>query len=139
MKANMLFDKTISTLERSLNLRAQNQKLITSNIANMDTPNFKAFKMMMGEEMQDAAGNQPQLNMTRTQVGHLATASQGSADLGRIERVEEDPLALRGDGNTVELDREMANLAENTLLYNTATRIISSKFKMLRDVIKGGQ
>ena len=139
MKANMLFDNTMSTLERSLNLRAQNQKLITSNIANMDTPNFKAFKMMVGEEMQDAAGNQPQLSMTRTQVGHLATASSGSSDLGRIERVEEDPLALRGDGNTVELDREMANLAENTLLYNTATRIISSKFKMLKDVIKGGQ
>ena len=95
--------------------------------------------MMVGEEMQDAAGNQPQLSMTRTQVGHLATASSGSSDLGRIERVEKDPLALRGDGNTVELDREMANLAENTLLYNTATRIISSKFKMLKDVIKGGQ
>jgi flagellar basal body rod protein FlgB len=37
------------------------------------------------------------------------------------------------------LDTEMANLAENTLMYNTATRIISNKFKLLRDVIKGGQ
>ena len=139
MKATMLFDKTMTTLERSLDLRAQNQKLITSNIANMDTPNFKAFKMMVGEEMQNADGNQSPLSMTRTQVGHLTSASNGSMGPGRIERVEEDPLSMRGDGNTVELDREMANLAENTLLYNTATRIISSKFKILKDAIKGGQ
>ena len=46
---------------------------------------------------------------------------------------------MRGDGNTVELDTEMANLAENTLKYNTTTRIISNKFKLLKDVIKGGQ
>ena len=138
MKANTLFDQTMATLERSLNLRAHNQKLITSNIANMDTPNFKAFKMMVDEEMQNADGNQPRLNMTRTRAGHLSTTTD-ALDLGRIERVEEDPLSLRGDGNTVELDHEMANLAENTLLYNTATRIISSKFKMLKDAIKGGQ
>jgi flagellar basal-body rod protein FlgB len=138
MKANMLFDKTMTTLERSLNLRSRNQKLIVSNIANMDTPNFKAFKVMVGEAMENANGNTTRLSMTRTQVGHLNTAP-GATDPGRIERIEEAPLSLRGDGNTVELDHEMANLAENTLLYNTATRIISSKFKTLRDVIKGGQ
>jgi len=138
MKANVLFDKTMATLERSLNMRSQNQKLIVSNIANMDTPNFKAFKMMVGEEMDNSAGQTPRLTMTRTQVGHMITPA-GSTDMERVERVEEDPMSLRGDGNTVELDREMTNLAENTLLYNTATRIISNKFKMLKDVIKGGQ
>lgn len=139
MKANLLFDKTMGALERSLNVRSQNQKLIVSNIANLDTPNFKAFKMMVGEAMQGASEQAPRMRMTRTQVGHLATAPPGAADLERIERVEENSLGLRGDGNTVELDREMANLAENTLLYNAATRIISNKFKTLKDVIKGGQ
>ena len=139
MKSNMLFDKTMGSLERTLDLRSQNQKLIVSNIANLDTPNFKAFKMMVGEAMQDAAGQTPHLRMTRTQAGHLATTTPGAGEVGRIERVEENPMGLRGDGNTVELDREMANLAENTLLYNTATRIISNKFKTLKDVIKGGQ
>lgn len=138
MKANLLFGKTLTALERSLNLRSQNQKLIVSNIANMDTPNFKAFKMMVGEAVQRASGEPPRLNMTRTQAGHL-TPTSTPMDMGRIERIEEDPMALRGDGNTVELDREMANLAENTLMYNTATRIIANKFKTLKDVIKGGQ
>lgn len=138
MKANMIFDKTMTSLERSLNLRAANQKLIVSNIANLDTPNFKAFKMMMAETMQSEPGQASPLRMTRTQEGHVAS-TVSSSEMGRVERVEKDPLGLRGDGNTVELDREMANLAENTLMYNTATRIISNKFKLLKDVIKGGQ
>jgi flagellar basal-body rod protein FlgB len=138
MKTNFIFDKTMASLERSLNYRSMNQKLIVSNIANMDTPNYKAFKMMVDEKMQEPSNAEPQLNMTRTQVGHLDITGNAT-DLGRVERMENNSLSLRGDGNTVELDTEMANLAENTLMYNTATRIISNKFKLLRDVIKGGQ
>lgn len=138
MKTNFIFDRTMASMERSLNYRSMNQKLIVSNIANMDTPNYKAFKMMVDEKMQDASNAKPQLSMTRTQVGHLDIKGNPT-DLGHVERVENNPLSLRGDGNTVELDTEMANLAENTLMYNTATRIISNKFKLLRDVIKGGQ
>lgn len=138
MKTNFLFDKTMTSLERSLNLRSMNQKLIVSNIANMDTPRYKAFKMMVDEKLQDAAQGGPRLTMTRTQVGHLNTTGKSLAS-GRVARVESNDLSLRGDGNTVELDTEMANLAENTLKYNTTTRIISNKFKLLKDVIKGGQ
>ena len=138
MKTNFIFDKNMTALERSLNYRAMNQKLIVSNIANMDTPNYKAFKMMVDEKMQSASKDNSQLSMTRTQISHMDI--NGSAtDLGNVERVESNPLSLRGDGNTVELDTEMTNLAENTLMYNTATRIISNKFKLLKDVIKGGQ
>ncbi len=138
MKTNFIFDKNMTALERSLNYRSMNQKLIVSNIANMDTPNYKAFKMMVDEKMQADAKDKPQLNMTRTQIGHMDITGNAS-DLGNVERLESNPLSLRGDGNTVELDTEMANLAENTLMYNTATRIISNKFKLLKDVIKGGQ
>jgi flagellar basal-body rod protein FlgB len=138
MKMNALFDQTMASLERSLNLRAMNQKLIVSNVANLDTPNFKAFKMVVDEALQDTSSSTPSLRMTRTQPAHMGLAA-AEGEAVRVERVEENPLSLRGDGNTVELDREMANLAENTLLYNTATRIIANKFTTLKDVIKGGQ
>lgn len=138
MKMNALFDRTMASLERSLNLRAMNQKLIVSNVANLDTPNFKAFKMVVDEALQDTQNSAPTLRMTRTQPGHLGL-STAKGEAVRVERVAENPLSLRGDGNTVELDTEMANLAENTLLYNTATRIIANKFATLKDVIKGGQ
>lgn len=138
MKMNAIFGKTLASLERTLDTRSMNQKLIVSNISNLDTPNFKAFKMMMDEEIQDGAGSAPPLHMTRTRSAHLDMTSRPTAG-GRIERVEENPLSLRGDGNTVELDNEMTNLAENTLMYNTATRIIANKFSFLKEVIKGGQ
>jgi len=138
MTTNFIFDKNMSALERSLNYRSMNQKLIVSNIANMDTPHYKAFKMMVDEKMQGSSSDKPQLSMTRTQVGHMDITGNAT-EMGNVERVEDNPLSLRGDGNTVELDTEMTNLAENTLMYNTATRIISNKFKLLRDVIKGGQ
>lgn len=138
MKVNALFDRTLTSLERSLNLRALNQKLIVSNVANLDTPNFKAFKMVVDEALQDRDGQHLALSMTRTQTAHLAPSSR-TMDAVPLERVDENPLSLRGDGNTVELDSEMANLAENTLMYNTATRIIANKFSLLKDVIKGGQ
>jgi flagellar basal-body rod protein FlgB len=138
MKMNALFDRTLTSLERSLNLRALNQKLIVSNIANLDTPNFKAFKMVVDEALQNSSGQPAALSMTRTQARHL-TPHTSTIESTRFERVDENPLSLRGDGNTVELDSEMANLAENTLMYNTATRIIANKFSLLKDVIKGGQ
>jgi flagellar basal-body rod protein FlgB len=138
MKMNAIFGKTLASLERTLDTRSMNQKLIVSNISNLDTPNFKAFKMMMDEEIQDGAGSAAPLHMTRTRSAHLDMTPRPMAG-GRIERVEENPLSLRGDGNTVELDNEMTNLAENTLMYNTATRIIANKFSFLKDVIKGGQ
>lgn len=138
MKMNLLFGKTLASLERSLNLRSANQKLIVSNVANLDTPNYKAFKMMVNEAMHGSADQPAQIKMIRTQSRHMA-ASALSTDTARLERVENNALSLRGDGNTVELDTEMANLAENTLMYNTAARIISNKFKLLRETIKGGQ
>ena len=136
MKMTALFSQTMASLERALDRGALNQKLIVSNVANLDTPHYKAFKMMVDEALQDGGG-QPPLAMTRTRSNHVGTPA-APFHPGRIERVAENPLSLRGDGNTVELDTEMANLAENTLRYNTATRILANKFSLLKDVIKGG-
>ena len=47
-------------------------------------------------------------------------------------------FSVRGDGNTVDLDRTMGKLAENTLLYKTAAQLISRKFSGLKSAIRGG-
>jgi len=52
---------------------------------------------------------------------------------------ETEQTTLRKDGNTVDLDREMAKLSENNLMYNALAQIISRKFAGLKDAIKGGQ
>ena len=137
MKADLLFGNTMALLERSLDLRASNQKLIVSNLANLDTPNYKAFKMLVAEQMKHSPVSGAPMPMVRTHGGHMAPRS-GHMENPVVERVESNPRSIRGDGNTVELETEMSNLAENTLLYNTATRIVANKFNLLKSVIKGG-
>ncbi len=137
MKTDRIFGNTLTMLERSLDLRSRNQKLIVSNLANLDTPNYKAFKMMVAEQMGKDSGDEGQVTITPTRSGHIAPRN-APAETTRVERINHNPLSIRGDGNTVELEREMSNLAENTLMYNTATRLVANKFNLLKSVIKGG-
>jgi flagellar basal-body rod protein FlgB len=59
-------------------------------------------------------------------------------DKVKLRTAKPPELSLRGDGNTVDIDRTMGQLAENTLLYKTAVQLISKKFNGLKNVIRGG-
>jgi flagellar basal-body rod protein FlgB len=137
MKANPVFGRTMGLMERALDLRSRNQKLIVSNIANMDTPNYKAFRMLVEAQMERASNSSSALPLARTRTGHLGDTGN-AAELPPAERVMDDPYSIRGDGNTVQLEQEMSNLAENTLMYNAVSRLVADKFKLLQSVIKGG-
>ena len=137
MPTNGIFRETISLLERSLNLRSLQHRALASNIANMDTPNYKAVEIAVKEEMnrnQDAASG---IQLVRSQSGHLPIEHTW-ADSVKLKVARPPEFSLRGDGNTVDLDRTMGRLAENTLLYKTAAQIISQKFSGLKRAISGG-
>ncbi|MCD6304657.1 MAG: flagellar basal body rod protein FlgB [Deltaproteobacteria bacterium] len=132
-----LFKGAFPALEKALDLRAMKHELIVSNIANKDTPNFKAFDLIVEEEMaRSEAGSDPG-RLRRTHEGHLP--GKGSVGIStRIRDARGEERALRGDGNSVDIDREMAKLSENNLLYDALAQIISRKFDGLENVIKGG-
>jgi len=133
-----IFSDTISALSKSLNLRSIQHKALSSNIANMDTPNYKAVELDVAEKMAHKKGSAPGLRLVQTRAGHLPFRS-GRMDNLKLKAVKPPALSLRGDGNTVDIDRTMGKLAENTLLYNSAAQLISKKFKGLKNVIKGGK
>jgi flagellar basal-body rod protein FlgB len=56
----------------------------------------------------------------------------------KLKTAKAPDFSIRGDGNTVDIDRTMGKLAQNTLLYNAAAQLLSSKFKGLKNAIKGG-
>jgi flagellar basal-body rod protein FlgB len=132
-----LFNKTMSLLERSLDLRSLNHRVLTSNIANMDTPNYKAFELVFTEEMNRHPESDAKISIVRTHANHLPGKTQPSNQV-RFKTAKAPDFSLRGDGNTVDIERTMGNLAENTLLYNTAVQLIAKKFNGLKNVIKGG-
>jgi len=137
MESGALFGGAFPILEKALDLRSMRHHLIVSNIANKDTPNYKAFDLMVEEEMARSTNTGDATQLKRTDDAHLSeTRSSGTS--GTMGRATGQEFSLRGDGNSVDIDREMANLSENNLLYDALAQVISRKFRGLEDAIKGG-
>ncbi len=140
METNGLFNGTFPLLERTLDLRSKKHHLLASNIANLDTPGYKAFDIMVEEELQKTRSRSvgDSLPMARTRSGHQF--GERPAENGVRPRFAEPQLySLRGDGNTVDLDKTVTNLTKNNLMYHISSEIIRSKFVKLLSVIKGGK
>ncbi|MEC5217525.1 flagellar basal-body rod protein FlgB [Actimicrobium sp. GrIS 1.19] len=126
--------------ETSLNLRGQRQQLIASNIANADTPNYKSRDINFNSAMKTAmARSTPQAGaLTKTSDTHLS-AKSGTGGSG----VNGVPLLYRNiqqgaiDGNTVDMDAERGQFADNAIRYEAGITMISSQIKGLLSAIQG--
>jgi flagellar basal-body rod protein FlgB len=134
-----LFDGTLSLLQRTLNLRSAQHQAMSSNIANADTPNYRAFEVAVEEELRKQRPEPGRIEFARTQVNHLPLNGPGSAARVKLRAAAAPAFSLRADGNTVDVDRAMGDLAENTLKYKTSAQLLSTKLKSLRNVIQGGR
>jgi flagellar basal-body rod protein FlgB len=133
-----IFDGTISVLQKSLNVRSVQHQVLSSNVANADTPNYKAFEVAVDEELRKLDTGKPRIQLARTQSGHLPVG-RSESDRVTLKNSPVPALSLRADGNTVDLDRAMGELAENTIKYKTSAQLISMKLKDLRNAIIGGR
>ena len=138
MPENGIFSGTISLLQKSLNLRSMQHRVLASNIANIDTPHYKAFELAVEEELNKGREASRAIRLVRTHAGHFPV---GRTAMDRVKLKTADPpeFSLRGDGNTVDMDRTMGKMAENTIMYKTAAQLISMKLKGLKNVIRGGK
>ena len=137
MDSQGIFSDTISTLEKVLDARSLKHNLIVSNIANADTPNYKAFDLVIEEEIGKTLGIKKATSLTTTHPGHLPGTKPHDANL-KSRVTATPPLSIRGDGNSVDIDKAMADMAENNLMYNALAQILSKKFTGLKNVIQGG-
>ncbi|MEO5364773.1 MAG: flagellar basal body rod protein FlgB [Magnetococcus sp. WYHC-3] len=121
---------------RILDLRHQRQELIAANIANADTPGYKAQRLDFESELKNAMPAPGELPMSRTSAGHIPVAHPLPGP-GEMQAVE-IPIP-RGDKNSVDLEQEMARQSANQLLYNYAAQSLGSQIQELRLVIDGGR
>lgn len=133
-----LFSGSISTLSRSLDLRARKHEMTLNNVANADTPDFKPFVMNVEKALQQNPRTTVSTPLQRTNQQHLPGMQQPDDPATLAASIGNDPLLFRGDGNGVDIDGEMAALAKNSLLYKASAQIVASKFRGLKNVIKGG-
>lgn len=124
----------LTVLEKGLDASSLRQKVLSDNVANVDTPNFKRSDVDFQQVLGEALGvDGPNLPLKATAPQHI----QGVGGTAQSGIVTDASTTLRNDGNNVDIDREMANVAENGLYYNSVTQAITSQLGLLRMVIQG--
>ena len=134
-----IFDKTMRLLQRSLDLRSARQRVITSNLANEETPGYRASELTFMDQLQSAQKGRLLIVMAATQSRHFGLRGpQGvQAVVGKLGEVPAGDLPL--DANSVNLELEMAKLSENAMQYNAAATILAKKFHGLLNAIREGR
>jgi flagellar basal-body rod protein FlgB len=128
-------DNVLQFHAQALNLRATRQQLLASNIANADTPGYQARDFDFGKTLQDAlAGRVQPAQLARTAAAHIAPGQQGPVS-GAVQYRSVVQPAL--DGNTVDMDVERAQFAENAIHYEANLMFINSQLKSLLAAIQG--
>lgn len=122
--------------ESVLGLRAYRQQLIASNIANADTPGYKAVDIDFQEALRIArsASNTSPLMLSTTVSGHISAQVSSSAPPYPLKY--SSPSQQNVDGNTVDMDVERAKFAENAIMYEYSLDRVKGHFMMMQDLLK---
>jgi flagellar basal-body rod protein FlgB len=115
-----MLDRIATNLEHYMNLLSARQKLVASNIANADTPGYKTRDIDFQFEFMSLAQNTP-----------LADAKPNV--------IEPQGLAIKNDGNNVDMDRESRLLAENALRFSLASTLARGQIRTIRNAIQEGR
>jgi flagellar basal-body rod protein FlgB len=127
----------ITSLHRALDGLSLRQQTISNNLANADTPGFKAQQVQFEDALQQA--------IQRGQGGDLPLATTEPGHIDDLAEIQDRPRtttlggAYRADGNTVDVEREMSDLAETQISYSAATRLMNTKLAFLRSIVSDGR
>ncbi len=126
------FQKAFGTYEAALKLRSQRAEVLSANLANADTPNFKArdfdFHQALKAQLDNTGG------MRADRANHLNSQSQEAGGLHLQYRVPTQPSI---DGNTVDEHAEHGEFMQNSLEFQVAFTLLNSRLKGMMNVIKG--
>jgi flagellar basal-body rod protein FlgB len=127
MSNGIVFDKTLKMIEDRLSLSSTNQKLISGNLANINTPGYSAKQLSFESTLRQSL-EEHVLNMVRSNGRHFAPDDPMQA-MEAQEVVESGP---------VDLDTEMVNLTKNSIEYQYMVSMLNKKFTMLKTAITEG-
>lgn len=131
MKASSVSD----LLFKNLDYRAQRQKVISGNIANINTPNFKTKDVTFEQELQKASQNSD-LKLKITHHNHIPFEIENTKKNGKPELFEVQGLEVQNDGNNVNLDQQISEMSKNAVMYDAISNSIKKDakwFKMMVD------
>ncbi|PIJ51919.1 flagellar basal body rod protein FlgB [Erwinia sp. OLTSP20] len=131
-------DAALRFQTEALNLRAQRQEILASNIANADTPGYQArdidFASQLKNVMDNGRAQGSGMSLAITSPRHIPAETFQPAALDLLYRVPDQPAM---DGNTVDMDRERTQFADNSLKYQTDLTVLNSQMKSMMSVLQG--
>ena len=146
MPVEGLFNTTIDVLGKSIDLRTRNQNLISSNIANAETPGYTPKSLEFEQQLQSAVKKSTtrrgdsQFSGAATHHAHIPLRGGGERISQVRGAVVETPAKTPGrDGNSVEMENEMSRMMQNQVLFNASVQLLSKKFEGLRTALREGK
>lgn len=133
MPDRLSFSQTFRALEKAIDLSQKRHTLIASNISNVDTPGYRARDLDFQSALNQALGADYKVELTTTHPGHIDLSKSSGTNVEAIE----DQGSWNGY-NWVNIDKEMARLAENNLIYRTSVETLLRKIALLKEAIKEG-
>ena len=125
--SQVTFSSADGYLRAAMSGLAARQRTIANNVANVDTPNFKASEVRFEDALKSAIG--------RGRPG--ARPNQPALDSAVRQSSVNDITSTRADGNNVDIDREMELLGESNLTYSALTQVMASRIGIMRSVVTG--
>ena len=126
-----LFDRTVSGLNKTMDLTWRRNQALSSNIANAETPQYRAIDVSFGQELERAFDvSSPDIGVTDR--NHVSISGNNDSS----EVVNDLSGATKPDGNNVDLDLKMGRLAQNSGDYMNAARLIRRQIGLLRTAIR---
>ena len=130
--ASISFDNALGVHPKALQLRATRAEILANNLANADTPGFKARDINFQAVLQGELDQSQSLAVKRTHQGHLAGQGQQQDSLKY-----RNPMQPSIDGNTVDSQLEQALFTRNAMSYNSSFEFLNSKLTGLAGAIRG--
>jgi len=126
--------KTVQTLAAALKMREMRMEIIASNIANAETPGYKAKRLDFEDALQRAVDVDGNLSMKSNDDRHFNVGNGGFNNLE--PRVYEDPSGVvTPNGNTVNREQEMVRMQENRIMYDAAVQLLNKKLGQMKYVL----
>lgn len=134
---SQVFDKTAQALAASLKFRSTRHNITSSNIANAETPGYKAKKMDFEDALARSIDLDGMRGLTTTSGEHFSVGG-GSVAKTRADIYDNPDGPVTNDGNTVDLEQEMAIMQENSILYKAALQLMNKKLGSLKYAASDG-
>ena len=135
---NRLTGKTVTLLSKTLDYRSENHNVISGNMANIDTPGYRPRELVFDQTLQRAVEKNA-MRLKKTNPKHFSHYS-GTLHYGdnnfTLKNQERERTATSDELN---IDKEMAKMLQNNLLYEAAARMLSKKFEALKGAIEAGR